>query len=102
MAPAPHCSRQTRREVRPSGEGLTDCIHARSPVHYARPVIILGPMKDRVNDDLISEFPHKFGSCVPRESAGCLWEGGIGALGIIVALMFYKEGLRLGSRCLWE
>ena len=37
------------------------------PVHYTRPVIILGPMKDRVNDDLISEFPHKFGSCVPRE-----------------------------------
>uniref|UniRef100_A0A2K6MPE2 Discs large MAGUK scaffold protein 3 n=1 Tax=Rhinopithecus bieti TaxID=61621 RepID=A0A2K6MPE2_RHIBE len=37
-----------------------------SGVHYARPVIILGPMKDRVNDDLISEFPHKFGSCVPH------------------------------------
>lgn len=36
-------------------------------VHYTRPVIILGPMKDRINDDLISEFPHKFGSCVPRE-----------------------------------
>uniref|UniRef100_A0A8B9ZUZ7 Discs large MAGUK scaffold protein 3 n=1 Tax=Anas zonorhyncha TaxID=75864 RepID=A0A8B9ZUZ7_9AVES len=35
-------------------------------VHYARPVIILGPTKDRVNDDLISEFPHKFGSCVPH------------------------------------
>nr|XP_042706951.1 disks large homolog 3 isoform X4 [Chrysemys picta bellii] len=35
-------------------------------LHYARPVIILGPMKDRVNDDLISEFPHKFGSCVPH------------------------------------
>lgn len=34
---------------------------------YARPVIILGPMKDRINDDLISEFPDKFGSCVPRE-----------------------------------
>ncbi|XP_073709896.1 discs large homolog 1-like protein isoform X2 [Misgurnus anguillicaudatus] len=35
-------------------------------VNYARPVIILGPMKDRVNDDLISEFPDKFGSCVPH------------------------------------
>lgn len=53
-----------------------DCIflHVSTPaffvsnaVHYTRPVIILGPMKDRVNDDLISEFPHKFGSCVPRE-----------------------------------
>lgn len=36
-------------------------------VHYARPIIILGPVKDRVNDDLLSEFPDKFGSCVPRE-----------------------------------
>uniref|UniRef100_A0AAR2KRQ9 Discs, large homolog 4a (Drosophila) n=1 Tax=Pygocentrus nattereri TaxID=42514 RepID=A0AAR2KRQ9_PYGNA len=35
-------------------------------VHYARPIIILGPMKDRVNDDLLSEFPDKFGSCVPH------------------------------------
>ncbi|MEQ2266078.1 Disks large 3, partial [Xenotaenia resolanae] len=38
----------------------------RQEIHYTRPVIILGPMKDRVNDDLISEFPHKFGSCVPH------------------------------------
>ncbi|XP_041420742.1 disks large homolog 1 isoform X5 [Xenopus laevis] len=35
-------------------------------VNYARPVIILGPTKDRINDDLISEFPEKFGSCVPH------------------------------------
>uniref|UniRef100_A0A3B3B945 Disks large homolog 1 n=1 Tax=Oryzias melastigma TaxID=30732 RepID=A0A3B3B945_ORYME len=35
-------------------------------VGYTRPVIILGPMKDRINDDLISEFPDKFGSCVPH------------------------------------
>ncbi|XP_074658045.1 disks large homolog 1-like isoform X2 [Tubulanus polymorphus] len=33
---------------------------------YTRPVIILGPLKDRINDDLISEFPDKFGSCVPH------------------------------------
>ncbi|XP_056591902.1 disks large homolog 2 isoform X10 [Triplophysa dalaica] len=38
----------------------------RQEISYARPVIILGPMKDRVNDDLISEFPDKFGSCVPH------------------------------------
>ncbi|KAM9269481.1 disks large homolog 3 isoform 2-T2 [Cariama cristata] len=38
----------------------------RQEIHYARPVIILGPTKDRINDDLISEFPHKFGSCVPH------------------------------------
>ncbi|XP_058561531.1 disks large homolog 4 isoform X5 [Neofelis nebulosa] len=35
-------------------------------VHYARPIIILGPTKDRANDDLLSEFPDKFGSCVPH------------------------------------
>ncbi|ESO08051.1 hypothetical protein HELRODRAFT_75327 [Helobdella robusta] len=33
---------------------------------YTRPVVILGPLKDRINDDLISEFPDKFGSCVPH------------------------------------
>ncbi|XP_060082856.1 disks large homolog 1-like isoform X2 [Ylistrum balloti] len=33
---------------------------------YTRPVIVLGPLKDRINDDLISEFPDKFGSCVPH------------------------------------
>ncbi|XP_055056782.1 disks large homolog 4 isoform X2 [Misgurnus anguillicaudatus] len=39
---------------------------AQVEVHYARPIIILGPVKDRVNDDLLSEFPDKFGSCVPH------------------------------------
>ncbi|XP_077154757.1 disks large homolog 2 isoform X15 [Ranitomeya variabilis] len=51
--------------------GQEDCILSYEPVtrqeiNYARPVIILGPMKDRINDDLISEFPDKFGSCVPH------------------------------------
>lgn len=36
-------------------------------INYTRPVIVLGPLKDRINDDLISEFPEKFGSCVPRK-----------------------------------
>lgn len=40
-------------------------------VKYTRPVIILGPLKDRINDDLIAEFPDKFGSCVPRELVLC-------------------------------
>lgn len=78
---------------------LADCLRSLSPVHYARPVIILGPMKDRVNDDLISEFPHKFGSCVPRKNLGGVWKGGVGALGIVV-LVFYGKGLWLGSRVL--
>ncbi|NXC11614.1 DLG3 protein, partial [Orthonyx spaldingii] len=54
-----------------SSKGQEDTILSYEPVtrqeiHYARPVIILGPTKDRINDDLISEFPHKFGSCVPH------------------------------------
>jgi hypothetical protein len=36
-------------------------------VPYTRPIIVLGPLKDRINDDLISESPEKFGSCVPRK-----------------------------------
>ncbi|GFY17002.1 disks large homolog 1 [Trichonephila clavipes] len=36
-------------------------------ISYARPIIILGPLKDRINDDLISEYPDKFASCVPRK-----------------------------------
>ncbi|XP_037919256.1 disks large 1 tumor suppressor protein isoform X3 [Hermetia illucens] len=38
----------------------------RLQINYTRPVIVLGPLKDRINDDLISEFPDKFGSCVPH------------------------------------
>lgn len=72
-----------------------------SPVHYARPVIVLGPMKDRVNDDLISEFPHKFGSCVPRKSPGRLWVWGIGTLGF-VALMCWGRGVGPGSKVPWK
>uniref|UniRef100_A0A672IAC7 Discs, large homolog 3 (Drosophila) n=1 Tax=Salarias fasciatus TaxID=181472 RepID=A0A672IAC7_SALFA len=58
-------------ELVESEQGQEDTILSYEPVirqeiHYTRPVIILGPMKDRVNDDLISEFPHKFGSCVPH------------------------------------
>lgn len=47
---------------------VTDVLPLHSVVSYTRPVIVLGPMKDRINDDLISEFPDKFGSCVPRKS----------------------------------
>jgi len=35
-------------------------------VKYTRPVIVLGPLKDRVNDDLIVEYPDRFSSCIPR------------------------------------
>ena len=35
-------------------------------INYVRPVIILGPLKDQINDDLITDFPDRFGSCVPH------------------------------------
>lgn len=49
------------------GKIIEMCLSFCFSVNYTRPVIILGPMKDRINDDLISEFPDKFGSCVPRK-----------------------------------
>ncbi|XP_061581501.1 disks large homolog 3 isoform X4 [Cololabis saira] len=65
------CLTSNTSDSESSSKGQEDTILSYEPVirqeiHYTRPVIILGPMKDRVNDDLISEFPHKFGSCVPH------------------------------------
>ncbi|XP_050549103.1 disks large homolog 1-like isoform X2 [Daktulosphaira vitifoliae] len=37
-------------------------------ITYSRPVIIVGIYKDRINDNLISEYPDEFGSCVPHTS----------------------------------
>ncbi|CAD5234703.1 unnamed protein product [Bursaphelenchus xylophilus] len=37
-------------------------------VNYVRPVIILGALKDKINDELVTKFPNKFGSCVPHTS----------------------------------
>ena len=34
---------------------------------HCRPVIILGPLKDEINDMLVQEFPDEFAGCVPRE-----------------------------------
>ncbi|XP_051790905.1 disks large homolog 3 isoform X4 [Erpetoichthys calabaricus] len=65
------CVTSNTSDSESSSKGQEDTILSYEPVirqeiHYTRPVIILGPMKDRINDDLISEFPHKFGSCVPH------------------------------------
>ena len=38
------------------------------PRGYARPVIIIGALKEDINDMLVQEFPDKFASCVPRKS----------------------------------
>lgn len=35
-------------------------------IDYARPIVILGPLKERINENLICEFPGRFGSCVPH------------------------------------
>ena len=35
-------------------------------LEFTRPVIILGPLKERINDDLMREYPERFGSCVPH------------------------------------
>uniref|UniRef100_A0A4W4FCH0 Disks large homolog 1 n=1 Tax=Electrophorus electricus TaxID=8005 RepID=A0A4W4FCH0_ELEEL len=61
----------SEQETSDVDRGQEEYVLSYEPVHqqevnYTRPVIILGPMKDRVNDDLISEFPDKFGSCVPH------------------------------------
>ena len=48
-------------EAIPSYEAV---VHER--LRYIRPVIIMGPFKDRINDDLIAEYPDRFSSCVPH------------------------------------
>ncbi|TDG99340.1 hypothetical protein EPR50_G00192990 [Perca flavescens] len=68
----PSKHRVERKEwSRMKGKGREGFVHSyelvtQIEVDYARPVIILGPTKDRVNDDLLSDFPDKFGSCVPH------------------------------------
>uniref|UniRef100_A0A4X2MC01 Discs large MAGUK scaffold protein 1 n=1 Tax=Vombatus ursinus TaxID=29139 RepID=A0A4X2MC01_VOMUR len=62
---------QSEQETSDVDRGQEEYVLSYEPVNqqevsYTRPVIVLGPMKDRINDDLISEFPDKFGSCVPH------------------------------------
>lgn len=35
-------------------------------LQYPRPLIIMGPQKDLINDGLISEYPEQFGTCIPH------------------------------------
>ncbi|CAI2357114.1 unnamed protein product [Caenorhabditis sp. 36 PRJEB53466] len=37
-------------------------------INYVRPVIILGALKDRINDELVNRDPQRFSSCVPHTS----------------------------------
>lgn len=61
----------TTEEPLSSEDGLDEHVLSyetvtRKELNYIRPVIILGPLKDQINDDLISEFPDAFGSCIPH------------------------------------
>ncbi|KAA3670986.1 uncharacterized protein DEA37_0009127, partial [Paragonimus westermani] len=38
---------------------------------FARPVVILGHMKDRLADELLNEFPNRFGTAVPYTTRSC-------------------------------
>ncbi|KAF7232139.1 hypothetical protein EG68_06248 [Paragonimus skrjabini miyazakii] len=38
---------------------------------FARPVVILGHMKDRLADELLNEFPDRFGTAVPYTTRSC-------------------------------
>ncbi|CAJ0583144.1 unnamed protein product, partial [Mesorhabditis spiculigera] len=37
-------------------------------ITYPRPVIILGALSQKINDDLVTRYPHRFSSCVPHTS----------------------------------
>jgi guanylate kinase len=37
-------------------------------INYVRPVIVLGGLKDRINDELVGRYPDRFSSCVPHTS----------------------------------
>uniref|UniRef100_A0AC35EUN7 Uncharacterized protein n=1 Tax=Panagrolaimus sp. PS1159 TaxID=55785 RepID=A0AC35EUN7_9BILA len=37
-------------------------------INYVRPVIVLGGLKDRINDELVGRHPERFSSCVPHTS----------------------------------
>ena len=38
-----------------------------------RPIVILGPLKDRIMEDLVGDYPEKFGVCIPRELTAVKW-----------------------------
>lgn len=38
----------------------------KTSLDYVRPIVILGPMKDRIMEDLIQDHSDRFGVCIPR------------------------------------
>lgn len=39
---------------------------AEQDINYMRPIVILGPLKDRIMEDLVGDYPEKFGVCIPH------------------------------------
>lgn len=54
---------ETSREFRP----LTYAPVRTVQTSVARPVVILGDLKDSFTEDLMTDFPDKFGTCIPRK-----------------------------------
>ena len=46
---------------------------AEQDINYMRPIVILGPLKDRIMEDLVGDYPEKFGVCIPRELTAVKW-----------------------------
>ena len=36
-------------------------------INYMRPIVILGPKKDQIMEDLVQDYPQRFGVCIPRK-----------------------------------
>ncbi|KHJ46467.1 Hsp90 protein [Trichuris suis] len=69
----PFMKSKERLQEEIENERLDDYILSYLPVeqqylNYIRPVVILGALKDRLNDDLIAEYPDNFSTCVPHTS----------------------------------
>uniref|UniRef100_A0A5S6R115 Uncharacterized protein n=1 Tax=Trichuris muris TaxID=70415 RepID=A0A5S6R115_TRIMR len=69
----PFMKSKERLQEEMENERLEDYILSYLPVvqqylNYIRPVVILGALKDRLNDDLIAEYPDNFSTCVPHTS----------------------------------
>ncbi|KAF5399653.1 hypothetical protein PHET_07320, partial [Paragonimus heterotremus] len=69
-------STRTQQSDRNGGEFSDKFVLSYTPVtpvqlSFARPVVILGHMKDRLADELLNEFPDRFGTAVPYTTRSC-------------------------------
>jgi len=67
---------QSVTSERPSGEGtesnsaddwiLSYEAITEQDINYMRPIVILGPKKDQIMEDLVQDYPQRFGVCIPH------------------------------------